>query len=189
MRQSDDKQVSRCVFPIAFQVMKYCSKIKHLPSTRFWIPLNLWWWQNINTLVNLCTFPSAPANLLTAIGHLRALRDMPEADDMPGTAAMATVALLKREAHLHMLSAELVVLHLFNSKASEDSRARMARALLGYLSLWTPGEILIDPVSRSFPLFSCLLPYSHLLRCILTVYSCPINLPYTACILNLCPTG
>ena len=126
---------------------------------------------------------------MTAIVHLRALRDMPEVAEMPGTAAIATVALLKREPHLHMLAPELVVFHLFNEEASEDSRARMARALLGYLSVWTPGEILIDPVSRSFPLFSCLLPYSHLLRCILTVYSCPINLPHTACILNLCPTG
>ena len=62
-----------------------------------------------------------------------------------------------------MLSAELVILHLFNREATEDSRAKMARALLGYLSLWTPGEILIDPVSQSFPLLCCLLLYLFLL--------------------------
>ena len=91
-------------------------------------------------------FPSAPANLLTAIQHLRALRDMPEAAEMPGTAAIATVALLKREAHLKMLSAELVVFHLFNTQGSDESRARMARALLRHHSLWVPGGFLIDPV-------------------------------------------
>ena len=90
-------------------------------------------------------FPSAPANVLTAIQHLRALRDMPEAAEMPGTAAIATVALLKREPHLHMLAPENVVLHLFNSEASEESRASMARALVRHLSLW-PEEFLIDPV-------------------------------------------
>ena len=90
-------------------------------------------------------FPSAPANVLTAIQHLRALRDMPEAAEMPGTAAIATVALLKREAHLNMLSAEFVVFDLFNLEASDENRAKMARALVRHLSLW-PEEFLIDPV-------------------------------------------
>ena len=92
---------------------------------------------------------------MTAIVHLRALRDMPEVAEMPGTAAIATVALLKREPHLHMLSPELVIFHLFNEEASEDSRARMARALLGHLSLWVPGGFLIDPVRDSLPLVYC----------------------------------
>ena len=97
-------------------------------------------------------FPSAPANVLTAIQHLRALRDMPEAAEMPGTAAIATVALLKREAHLNMLSAEFVVFDLFNLEASDENRAKMARALVRHLSLWVPGGYLIDPVRYSLPL-------------------------------------
>ena len=97
-------------------------------------------------------FSSAPSNVLTAIRHLRGLRDMPEAAEMPGTAAIATVALVKRESHLTMLSPELVVFHLFNKEASEDSRARMARALDRHLSLWVPGGYLIDPVRYSLPL-------------------------------------
>ena len=109
-------------------------------------------------------FPSAPANLLTAIQHLRALRDMPEAAEMPGTAAIATVALMKREPHLYMLSAEFVVFDLFNPEASEESRARMARALVRHLSLWVPGEFLIDPV-----------------RCSLLLVYCSLFLPFKTC--------
>lgn len=109
-------------------------------------------------------FPSAPANVLTAIQHLRALRDMPEAAEMPGTAAIATVALLKREAHLNMLSAEFVVFDLFNLEASDENRAKMARALVRHLSLWVPGEFLIDPV-----------------RCSLLLVYCSLFLPFKTC--------
>ena len=122
-------------------------------------------------------FPSAPANVLTAIQHLRALRDMPEAAEMPGTAAIATVALLKREAHLNMLSAELVIFHLFNTEASDESRARMARALVRHLSLWVPGEFLIDPVRYSLPLVYCssFLPFKTCQETSLLFYRAPFS--------------
>ena len=93
---------------------------------------------------NPCLSSSAPSNLLTAIEHLRALREMVE---VPGMSEVARVALLKREPHLHMLAPELSVFHLFNHQATEDSRARMARALLSYIDQWVVGEFLIDPVS------------------------------------------
>ena len=89
---------------------------------------------------------SAPSNVLTAIEHLRALREMPESAELPGLAQMAEVALLKREQHLFMLSPELVVFGIFNPKASEASRASMATALLRFQAQWVPGEFLIDPV-------------------------------------------
>ena len=82
--------------------------------------------------------------MLTAIEHLRDLREMVDVPRMP---EMARVALLKRESHLLMLAPESVVFHLFNPEASDNSRARMARALIGHLDQWIPGEFLIDPVS------------------------------------------
>ena len=95
---------------------------------------------------------------------------MPESDEMPGTAEMAKVALLKREAHLFMLAPELAVFELFNTEASEDSRARVAKALLEHLSLWTPGGFLIDPVSRSLPVPCCL---HTLIPCLIRCASYP----------------
>ena len=82
--------------------------------------------------------------MLTAIEHLRDLREMVDVPRMP---EMARVALLKREPHLYMLAPESVVFHLFNPEASDNSRARMARALIRHLDQWIPGEFLIDPVS------------------------------------------
>lgn len=66
---------------------------------------------------------------------------------MPEFAVMARTALAKRELHLQFLSAELVVFHIFNDAASLESRSAMARALLGVLDLWEPGDILIDAVT------------------------------------------
>ena len=82
--------------------------------------------------------------MLTAIEHLRDLREMVDVPRMP---EMARVALLKRESHLLMLAPESAVFHLLNPEASDNSRARMARALIGHLDQWIPGEFLIDPVS------------------------------------------
>ena len=59
---------------------------------------------------------------------------------------IAEEALRKRDQHLFMLSAELVVFHLFNVEASEQERRKMANALLHHRPHWVPGDFLIDPV-------------------------------------------
>ena len=83
----------------------------------------------------------APSNLLRAISHLRGLATVPE------LTIMATTALAKRERHLHVLSQELVIFHLFNESASNTSREALARVLESVLHRWTPGEFLIDLVN------------------------------------------
>ena len=83
----------------------------------------------------------APANLLTAISHLRSLKEMPE------FSLMAEAGLKKRGRHLQFLSAELSIFELFNvntATSSLESRRRLGAALAVLLPQWTPGNFLIN---------------------------------------------
>ena len=58
--------------------------------------------------------PSAPRNLITAIQRLRGIRlECP---------VVANIALLKRESHLTILSSELVISALFDTKLTGGER-------------------------------------------------------------------
>ena len=59
---------------------------------------------------------------------------------------MATAALEKRELHLHYLSTEYVVFSLFDDTVPKEEKKEIAKAMLGFLPGWQPGELLIDEV-------------------------------------------
>ena len=80
-------------------------------------------------------------NLLTSAHRLRELRSVKP--------ILATAALESRTLHLNYLSAELVIISLFDVGVWVNEREAMARTLLSFRHQWVPGEMLIDQVQNT----------------------------------------